>query len=545
MSVSRRSVILTGLAAGLARPAQAAPPGVILTGGPIYDGQGATVEAVAVQGETILFVGPLADARSRLRGAREVDLAGQAAYPGFVDSHAHLTGIGLREMTLNLEGTASIADLKARVRAHAAANPKGPIIGRGWIETHWPEARFPTRQDIDAVTSDRPVYLTRADGHAGVANSAALQLAGVTASTVDPKGGQILRDASGAPTGMLVDNAQALVASRMPRPTREMRREALQRAGRLYVQRGWTGAHNMSVSTEDLALMQALDHGGAMPLRVNNYLDLAEAADVLAKGPSRKGKIHVNGAKLYADGALGSRGAALLAPYADAPNSSGLLVTQPDVLVDAMRKAVTSGAQIAIHAIGDRGNRVALDAMQTAVGDTSPPPRWRIEHAQVLALEDIPRLARQNVVASMQPSHAIGDLYFAPARLGSERLKGAYAWRRLLQSGARICGGSDAPVEKGDLRIEFYAAAYRHALDGYAGPDWGLDQALTRQEALALFTTGAAYAVGQEKRRGVLAAGYAADITVLSRDLMTIEPAEMLGVKPTMTMVAGKIVHQA
>jgi predicted amidohydrolase YtcJ len=457
-----------------------------------------------------------------------------------------MTGIGLREMTLNLDSVKSIAELQAKLAAWAAQNPTGPIAGRGWIETHWPEGRFPSRQDVDAIVPDRPLLLGRSDGHAALANSALLKLAGIDSSTASPPGGQILKDASGEPTGMLIDNAQALVESRMPTATPDMIRQALMKADRLYASRGWTGLHNMSVSGEDLIALKALALSGEVQLRVDNYLDIPFATEVLRRGPSidATGRISTRGVKIYSDGALGSRGAALLAPYADAPESEGLLLTPEAQVLAVLERAKKSGAQVAMHAIGDRGNRQSLDWFERVLGHAKTNRRWRIEHAQVVSPPDMPRFAKLGVIASMQPSHAIGDLFFAPARLGPERLKGAYAWTSLLKTGAVVCGGSDAPVEQGDPRIEFYAAIYRHALNGFVGPEWGLEERVSRQQALGMFTRSAAYAVGAERSRGTLAVGQAASISVFSRDFMTVKPADILDTKTVLTMVDGKIVYE-
>ncbi|HEY2662376.1 MAG TPA: amidohydrolase [Caulobacteraceae bacterium] len=548
-ALTRRSALAFGAASMLAsRSALADEPGLLIAGGPIYTGlgNGERVEAVATRGDRIVFAGSLADARAAAPDAKAIDLSGAAAYPGFVDCHCHITDVGLRELTLNLDGTASITDLQARLRAWAAQQPEGPIQGEGWIETHWPEKRFPTRADLDAVVSDRPVYLGRSDGHAAVANSKAIALAGVTASTPNPAGGEILREPNGAPAGLFVDNAMDLVERTLPKPTKAMKREALRRADRLYRSRGWTGAHFMSVYQDDIDILRDLAAQGALGLRVDAYMDPVAAAEVFANGPSADptGRVRVRGIKLYADGALGSRGAALLAPYSDKPGWMGLVVTPQDVMVDLMRKAEAAKAQVAVHAIGDRGNRNALDAMTTVLGSGRTERRWRIEHAQILSPPDLPRFAAMGVTASMQPSHAIGDLYFAPARLGPERLKGAYAWRSLLGSGAVVCAGSDAPVEKGDPLIEFYAACYRHALNGFAGPDWGLDEAVTRVQALRMLTRSAAYAIGRENELGTLEVGKRADLTVFSRDLMTAEPAEILKAKANLTVIAGQVAYQ-
>lgn len=547
-ALTRRATLALGGALLTARGARAQPPGLVITGGPIYTGQGvATVEALAIVGDRILFAGALADARRAAPDARLIDLGGAAAFPGLVDGHCHLTGVGLRALTLDLTGAASIADLQARLRAWAAHQPEGPISGDGWIETHWPEARFPTRADLDAVVADRPVYLSRADGHAGVANSKALALAGISASTANPAGGEILREAGGGPAGLLVDNAQDLVGPVFPPPDRTLKRKALRIADQLYRSRGWTGAHFMSVYQDDIDLLTELAGQNELGLRVEAYMDPVAAQAVLTRGPfaDPTGRVRVRGIKLYADGALGSRGAALLAPYSDKPGSTGLVVTPQPALIDLMQKAKAVDAQVAVHAIGDRGNRNALDAMTAVLGSGRTDRRWRIEHAQVLSPQDLPRFAAMGVVASMQPSHAIGDLYFAPARLGLERLKGAYAWNSLIQSGAVVAGGSDAPVEKGDPLIEVYAAAYRHALNGFAGPEWGLDQALSRPQALSLFSAATAYAVFRESELGALAPGRRADISVFSKDLMRAEPADILKAKAVMTLIAGQVAYSA
>jgi hypothetical protein len=537
----------------LGGPALAQPTAVpiLLFGGRIYVGEGRQFTSVMmIRDGRIAYLGDQLNQTLRAAGgaARMVDLAGATVFPGFVDSHAHLSGIGLREMTLNLEGAASVDDLVARLGAWAARNPQGVISGRGWIETHWPEKRFPTAADLDRAVADRPVVLTRADGHALVANTAALRLGGVTASTADPQGGQILKSPDGRPTGMLIDNAMRLVASKVPPPTAADRREALRRAVRLYAGLGWTGVHNMSASAEDVAILKAMADAGELPIRVDNYLNVGDAAEVLSAGPGdHLGRVGVRGVKLYMDGALGSRGAALLAPYADAPGT-GLITTPVEEIDRVLRRARGARAQVALHAIGDRGNRLALEAFARAFGGDAAAlraARWRIEHAQVVAPEDLPKFAQLGVIASMQPSHAIGDLHFAPARLGPERLAGAYAWNTLMRSGALVCGGSDAPVERGDPLIEFYAAAHRHDLKGFAGPDWRPQEALSREDALKMLAVNPAFASFREGELGPLRVGRRADITVFSEDLMSAPFADIPKARALMTIVDGRIVHNA
>ncbi|PVM78498.1 amidohydrolase [Caulobacter radicis] len=536
-------VLAMALAAG---PALAGD--ILVHGGPIHTGvTGApAAEAVLIRDRTIAFVGPLAAARAKAaKDVRDIDLKGGAAYPGFVDAHAHLTGIGLRELTLNLDKTDSVEALVAAVRAYAEAHPgDAPIHGRGWIETHWPEKRFPTRADLDRAAPGRIIVLGRADGHAVVASSAALAKAGLTRDTKAPDGGQILKDETGAPTGMLVDHAQALIEGVIPPPSPALKRQALETAGKLYAGRGWTGLGNMSVEAADLDQLRGLAAEGRFLLRVDNYMDPSGADEVLKTGPSADptGLIRLRGVKLYMDGALGSRGAALLSPYSDA-EGLGLVLAEHDQGLALMKKARAVNAQVAMHAIGDRGNRMVLDWFGEALG-TETGRRWRIEHAQVVDAADLPRFSKLDVVASMQPSHAIGDLYFAPSRLGKDRLKGAYAWADMLKSGAVVAAGSDAPVEVGDPRIEFYAAVARKSLTGFSNADWHPEEAVTRQQALRMLTWGPAYAAFADQQRGTLEPGKAADLTAFDRDLMTVPEAEILKAQPILTVVDGKVAFE-
>lgn len=552
MQLSRRRFAQASLAAVLAGCSRAPnTPDLLIFGGPIYTGVAAQprVEALRVSGGRIAFAGPLDEARTGARNLQEINLAGAAAFPGFKDAHVHLTGVGMASMMLDLVGVESLAAMQQRLRAYAAEHTQGPIIGRGWIETHWPERRFPNRADLDAIVADRPVVLERIDGHAVVANSAALQLAEIGPNTPNPDGGRIERDASGAATGMLIDNAANLVQSRLPGPTPEQMRQALAQAGQLYASRGWTGVCNMSTTGAEAAIFADLAHAGELPLNADLYLTPEDSGPVFERGPFADGTglVQTRGVKLYMDGALGSRGAALLAPYSDAP-SDGLLVTPVEELRATLRRARESNVQVATHAIGDRGNRLVLDAYRDTFSDDPEAlrrARWRIEHAQVLSLEDIPRFAAMGVIASMQASHAISDLHFAPARLGPNRLGGAYAWKPLLDSGAVIAAGTDAPVEKGDPMIEFYAAAYRHDLQGFAGPDWHLENAVSREQALRMLTWGAAYSAFEETERGTLEVGKLADISAFSADLMQAEPAAIPTARAVLTVSGGRVTHQA
>ena len=550
--------IAVGLTCWLAATTAWAQADLVLRGGPIHTAEdGAPMaEAVAVDDGRIVYVGAASGVRALIGPATEViELEGAALYPGFTDAHAHLLGIGMREMTLNLERVASLADLVDAVRARVAeAEPGAVVTGRGWIETHWPEARFPTAADLDAAAPDNPVILTRADGHALVANSAALAAAGIDAATPVPAGGDILRDEAGQPAGMLIDNAMGLLAGVMLKPTPARRKAALETGASVYARYGWTGVHNMSVDPADLGLIALLADQGRLPLRVYNSVDRAGADALLATGAhtTASGRVVTRAIKLYADGALGSRGAALFDPYSDA-DTAGLLLIGRDEILPILTAALRRGIQVNTHAIGDKANRLVLDWYAEALAAVPvaqravAQPRWRIEHAQVVHGDDHARFAQLGVIASMQPSHAISDLHFAPDRLGLDtgRLAGAYAWASLLEAGAIIAGGSDAPVERGDPAIEFYAAVARRDLSGYTGPGWHADQAVDRQTALKMFTLWPAYAAFQEDELGSITVGKRADFTALSHDIMTVPEREIVQARAVLTVVDGTIVHRA
>jgi predicted amidohydrolase YtcJ len=557
----RRSLLIAAASALIAAcahgPAEPDTADLVIRGGPVYTAVEAApeAEAVAVKRGEIVFVGSAADAARRIgRDTRVIELNGRALFPGFVDGHAHLRGIGERELTLNLEGTASIADLVRRVAERVAATPRGQaIVGRGWIETHWPEKRFPTRQDLDRVSPDHPVILGRADGHAAVVNTAALKAAGVTRDTAAPAGGEILKDAAGEPTGMLIDNAERLVASLIAAPSDEERLKANEVGAKVYAAYGWTGLHNMSVDPADRVALERLTAEGRLPLRVYNALTPEGAAGLFAGGAGRTedGRVETRAIKLYVDGALGSRGALLHEPYADAPGTRGLQLMTKDEALAVYEQALREGVQITTHAIGDRGNTLVLDWYAETFAKVPPAeravaePRWRIEHAQVVRPHEIPRFAELDVIASMQPSHAIGDLHFAPARLGDARLDGAYAWRSMLAAGAVVVGGSDAPVERGDPLIEFYAAVARQDLKGFSAPNWRPGEALDRQAALRLFTAAPAFASFQEDVLGTIEVGKRADFTVFSVDLMTAPVADIPKGKALLTVVDGVVAYRA
>lgn len=532
-------------------------PDLVLTGGTVYTAEAGQprAEAVAVRAGRILAVGDTTEILQLIgEGTQVVDLQGAFIYPGFTDSHVHLRGVGERELAFNLEGVTGIKDLQQRVAQEAESHKPGEwIIGRGWIETHWQPLRFPTRADLDAAAPEHPVALTRADGHALVANTRALERAGITAATQAPFGGEILRDENNEPTGMLVDNAMALLEDVMPESTVDMRR-ALVIGAQRYARFGWTGVQIAGNDWEEAASLRQLAADNEIPVRIYNAIrgPSADARKLLEQGTlvgASDGMFTLRSIKVSVDGALGSRGAALLDQYSDA-DTTGLITWREEELLPLYETALRKGIQLQTHAIGDRANRFVLDLYEQALANVPAderavnPPRWRIEHAQVLSEQDIPRFAELGIIPSMQASHAIGDLHFAPQRLGDARLSGAYAWQRLRDTGVIIPGGSDAPVEQGDPRIEFYAMVARRDLAGNQGENWQPEQALSREDALLSLTLWPAYAAFEEDTRGSIATGKRADFTVFARDIMTIPESDIPATPVVMTIVDGDIVYR-
>lgn len=528
---------------------------LLIRGGTIYTGAAGqpTAEVVLVQDGRIAYVGP-ASGVPDVEYVETLDLKGAVLFPGFTDGHAHLDGIGWRELTLNLEGSTSVADAMARLTAWAATHPEGAIVGRGWIETRWPEARFLTAADLDAAAPGRIVLLGRADGHAVVASTPALAAAGIDASTVAPSGGEILKGPDGQPTGLLVDAAEQLVAGLLPQADPAALREAYRAGFRVEAAYGWTGVHFMSAPWKDIPLLEAMAEAGEAPLRIYNSVTPDGAAELIAGGPRSvaDGRIITQAIKYYADGALGSRGAALFEPYVDRPDTTGLMQITEQEIVPLYQAALKGGIQIATHAIGDRGNASVAEWYQQALAGVAPADRpngadvrWRIEHAQILRPADYHWFRDLPIIASMQPSHAIGDLYFAPARLGDARLDGAYAWHSLVDLGVVVVGGSDAPVERGSPLIEFYAAVARSDLQGNQGPDWRSNEAVDRATALKMFTLWPAYASFREAELGTIEVGKRADLTAFDVDLMTAPVADIPRGKATLTVVDGVVVYRA
>lgn len=466
-----------------------------------------------------------------------VDLGGAFVLPGLVDAHLHLRGIGRAARQLRLVGTDSPAAVAALVAAETDRDPGTWIRGRGWDQNDWVVKDFPTAAVLDAVAPEHPVWLTRVDGHAVWVNTRAMELAGITKETPDPPGGRIIRDASGDAMGVFVDAAIDLVAGQLPEPTAAEIRADLQRGIALCQAAGLTGGHDMGVGPTVLAQLSALEAEGALGMRVSAYL--ADGDDLIARigtPPDRDGLLQVPGVKLFADGALGSRGAALKADYDDAPGTRGLLQKTPHELATTAGAVHEAGYQLAIHAIGDRGISVALDAIAAAQGpDRSR--RHRIEHAQVVDPAEFDRFAELGVVASMQPTHATSDMPWAEARVGPERIAGAYAWRQMLDRGIALAFGSDAPVEEHAPRFGLHAAVHRTAPDGAPAGGWRMQDAVTFEEALAAFTTGAAHAA--HRPGGALRVGAPADFVAFAEDPRA---GGLLDLTVRRTVVAGDTV---
>jgi len=529
---------------------------VVLINSTIYtlNDSAPNAQAVAFLGDTLVFVGSNALSKEyQCNDAKVIDLKGSYVYPGFVDSHAHLKGIGHRENSLNLQGIDSLKEMLTTVEIFSNGIQPGEwVVGRGWIEKVWPEKRFPTRYELDRFSSDKPVILERADGHAVVVNSLALELAGISSESNDPHGGRIEKDKNGEPTGMLIDKATSLVEKLIPKTTKQEDKRDLKAGIDSNVSLGWTQVQIAGGTFSDIEILEEIKKEGNLLQRVYFAVSAGEPAETLLRlGPKLdpENMLTVRGIKLYADGALGSRGAALLEKYED-QDTTGLLIFTKEETLPVLEKALKKGIQIQTHAIGDKGNRITLDWYQEAFNSIVDEerkvidPRWRIEHSQIITKEDQIRFRDMEIIASMQPSHAIGDLHFAPSRLGMQRVGNGYVWRNLIDLGVVVAGGSDAPVEIGDPRIEFYAAVARKDLDGFYDKGWHLEQAVTREEALKMFTIWPAFAAFQEDINGTIEVGKLADLTIFSKDIMKVPEEEILEAQVIMTIVNGKIVFE-
>jgi predicted amidohydrolase YtcJ len=473
-----------------------------------------------------------------------LDLKGATIVPGMIDAHGHFMGLGFQQLQLDLSATTSLDDALARIGDYATKSRAKWVLGRGWNQEAWKLGRFPTATDLDRAVSDRPVWLERVDGHAGWANSKALELAGITAATKDPAGGRIERDASGKPTGVLVDAATELVAKVVPQPTPRERNAAFLAAQQKLLSLGITATADMGTTVDDWETMRGMADIGQLHLRILSYAHGVDTAlRVAGAGPTPwlyGDRLRMGGIKLYADGALGSRGAWLKADYSDAPGNKGLGFLTDDQLLNLMARGAMDNFQIAVHAIGDRANQQVLDAIEILSETYKGDRRWRIEHAQIIDPKDLPRFAKYGTIASMQPVHETSDRLMAEARLGPDRLTGAYAWKTMLRNGTHLAFGSDYPVESPDPWAGWAASFTRQDAAGNPPGGWRPEEKLTREEGWAGFTIGAAYAGFADDKIGRLAPGLWADFLILDRDPLTVSPAELRGTKVVETWVGGR-----
>ena len=547
------ALLLTARPSHEASAQQAQPAELIVTNARIYtvDPNRPVVEAMAVRGGRVVFTGAARLAAAlKGPGTEVVDAGGRTVIPGMIDAHVHLTGLGEAVRTVDLRGTTSYDEVIARVAARAKEVAPGTwIIGNAWDQNDWADTRFPTHERLSAAVPAHPVFLTRVDGHAALANAAAMKSAGVGAASKDPDGGHVERGAGGLPSGVFVDRAMGLVARAIPRTTKEELRAQTLAAVAEMNRWGLTSVHDAGVDRETIDVFEEVAREGKLSVR--NYVMIANddstIAHYLRRGPQRglhDGRLWISAIKISADGALGSRGAALLEPYADDAKNSGLALVAPGRVKQVALQALRRGFQVNVHAIGDRANRVVLDEFEDALSELPVPDhRFRIEHAQIVHPDDIPRFAALGVIPSMQASHQTSDMYWAGSRLGQNRLLGAYAWRSLLNSGVIIPNGSDLPVEKTNPLISFHASISRQDDANWPAGGWFPEQRMTRDEALKSMTIWAAHAAFMEKEVGSLEPGKYADFVILDQDIMRVPPELVLGTGVVSTWLGGKRVH--
>jgi predicted amidohydrolase YtcJ len=541
---------------------------LVLTNGKVFtaDARGTLSEALAVDGERIVAVGTSREIAARFEGARAVDLKGKLVTPGFNDAHIHFLGGGLSLLRVNLVGARTLAEAKARVAARVREVGSGTwILGRGWDHTLW-GGEWPTRKDLDEVAPNNPAIFQRVDGHVSWANSLALAKAGVTRETRDPQGGEILRDTKGEPTGILKETAGGLVTRVVPEPTREEKLEGIGRALDEARRYGITSVQDSVSGYETLALYRELLAADKLTVRVAEWLDFGQPVEVLTRQRAEFDalkvdplRIRITALKGYVDGTLGSRTAAMLAPFADDPHNSGIPRRTPEELTRMIVERDAAGFQITLHAIGDRANRMALDGFKAARDGRGPfvnlrmivgqaefghEPRHRVEHAQVVAPTDFARFRDLGVVASMQPSHAISDKRWAQDRLGEYRVLGAYSWHTMMAHGVHVPFGTDWPVEPINPYLGLYAATTRQSVEGEPAGGWWPEERITIEDAIRNYTAESAYASFEEKEKGQIVAGMLADLVVHTRDLLAIAPKDILQTEPEMTIFNGRVVYE-
>lgn len=524
----------------------AAPIDLVVLGGDIrtMDPAHPHAQALAIAGGVIVDVGTSeAIAAKASATTRVIDARGATVTPGLIDAHCHLYGLGVDNDSVSVRALPSEAEAVRVAAAAAKDRPAGEwLLGRGWDQNRWAGQQFPTKASLDAAISDRPVVLRRVDGHASWVNSKALAAANITKATKDPAGGTIVRDAKGEPTGVLVDNASELVEAVMPVATPEVRERRIRAAAQQAVAAGITGVHEMGIEDATADVYAKLAAGKQLPLRVYAFLagDPAHLERLAAPPRPATGRFVMRGVKFFADGALGSRGARLAEPYVDDPKNRGLWVTEPRLLAASVETAVAHDWQVAIHAIGDAGVTSVLDAYLAAERAHPGDHRLRVEHTQIIAPADIARMVATHAIASMQPTHATSDMPWAEQRVGAQRILGAYAWRTMLDNRIPLAAGSDFPVEEVAPLLGIYAAVTRQDASGNPAGGWYPKQKLTLDEAIAAFTTGAAYAEGAEATRGMIAVGRAADVTIFDRPLAA--DRSLLETRVAFTIVEGEVV---
>lgn len=533
---------------------------LVLVNGKVFtgDARGTIAQAVAVSGRRIVAVGTTREIDSRYAGARRVDLKGRLVTAGFNDAHLHFVNGGLALFRVDLNGAATLEEAKRRVAAKARELPEGAwILGRGWDHTLW-GGQWPTKEALDEAAPRNPVFVQRVDGHTSWANSQALSKAGVTRDTRDPDGGEIVRDARGEPTGILKETAGSLVASVVPAPTREEKLRAIERALEEARRYGITSVSDSISGYDTLALYQELLIRDRLTVRVAEWLNFQDSVETLKRQRAEFDALKINPARIrigavkgYVDGTLGSRTAAMLAPFDDDPHNSGIPRMTAEELTTKVVALDAAGFQVTLHAIGDKANRMALDAYEaaskaraTAAASKAETPRHRVEHAQVVAPTDFARFRDLGVIASMQPSHAISDKRWAQARLGEYRVLGAYSWHTFMSHGVHVPFGTDWPIEPVSPYLGLYAAVTRQSTGGDPAGGWWPEERISIEDAIRNYTAEGAYATFEEREKGVIAPGMLADLVIHSKDLLTIPPSEILNAQPDMTVFDGRVVYE-
>jgi predicted amidohydrolase YtcJ len=541
---------------------------LVLTNGKVFtsDARGSLAEAVAINGERIVAVGTSREIEARYAGRQTIDLKGRLVTPGFNDAHLHFLNGGLSLFRVDLNGAGTLMEAKRRVAEKVRELPAGAwVLGRGWDHTLW-GGQWPTKKDLDEAAPSNPVFVQRVDGHTSWANSLALSQAGVTRATQDPAGGEIVRDTQGEPTGILKETAGGLVARVVPTPTRAEQMRALERALAEARRFGITSVSDSISGYETLALYRELLAADKLTVRVAEWLDFNQPVEVLQQQREEFAalkvdplRIRITAVKGYVDGTLGSRTAAMLAPFDDDPHNSGIPRMSQEELTSKVVALDQAGFQVTLHAIGDKANRMALNAYETAFKRAiiiCPPPkrpgsvktlhgtRHRVEHAQVVAPSDFKRFAQFGIIASMQPSHAISDKRWAQDRLGEYRVLGAYSWHTFMAHGVHVPFGTDWPIEPISPYLGLYAAVTRQSIEGLPPGGWWPEERLSIEDAIRNYTAEGAYASFEERDKGQVAAGMLADLVVHSKDLLTVKPSEILQAEPDLTIFDGRIVYE-